>query len=149
MKDYSTYNTYQTLFNVPLTCLFLCLPVIIGSFIEGSNEEVIGWFAFGTMLLAPILFFPSLAVGALIAFIVRKQQLCRNKQDIGHSLLITFAVYFLGGILFWSVMHTLNSGELPFSVFLYFLLPLSLCACLTSWVFSRFLPTEIVNNTDK
>lgn len=153
MKDYSAYNTYQSVFSVPLTYIFYCLYIIVFSYIDGSGVQIWGWIPFATAILAPILILPSLIVGALIAWIVRKMQLCRNKKDILISLLITFAVYSVAGIIVFIVMLILFGGEFDLKGFFiyYFMLffPASLCACLTSWVFSRFLPTEIVNNTDK
>lgn len=152
MEDYKTYTTMQSILNVPLTYIFYCLYIIVFSYIEGSGSQIWGWIPFVTLILSPILILPSLIIGALIAYAVRKKQLCRNKQDILFSLLITFVVYSGAEVLVIIVMNILLSGNFSLENFFVgysvLLLPISLCACLTSWIFARFLPTEIIDNTN-
>lgn len=143
-KDYTLYATCQ-FFNVSLTFIFICLFLLVVGLITGSNiTEIFGYIVFGLVLLIPVLIIPALVVSILISSLVVKFQLNRNKIDILKSLFITFCVYLLAGIIVNISIMIISKNKDSINdflvIFFLFECPIALFGCLSSLIFSYFLP---------
>ena len=153
-QDYKKYRTTQCICNVPLSIVLFCLcyTIIWVLFGKISFNEAIGWVMLGGIFLSPILIISSLFVGKWISSRVEKLRLCRNKKDIVYSLWITFYIYLIIGfgflLFFLLVMSSYNSITYIFPLLFVFVIPISLCACFISLIFSYFLPTKTFNTNE-
>ena len=161
---YKTYRILLCIFNIPLTLIIFCFVSFIVTIpialLTNSNfdkaVEPIGWIAFGALLGLPFLIIPSAIIGFIISSQVEKLKLCRNKEDIRQSLIITTILYGVITVLV-SIMLIIsiwtdpspdvNRLKYTFLILIYGL-ALVFSACLTSLIFSCFLPTETLNTNE-
>ena len=100
-SKYKEYRIMQCIFNVPLTLMIfsvvafiITLPIALLTNTNFDRAlEPVGWIVLGAMLGWIILIIPSVLAGLWISRQVEKLKLCRNKEDIPQSLIITVKLY--------------------------------------------------------
>ena len=153
-QDYKKYRILQKILTVPLTLIIFCfvhllilLPIkrLFGT--HFYSENYIEWILVGTIILTPVLIIPSIFVGRWISRQVEDCLLYRSREDIFNSLLITFKSYFIIGMIILTVLSIAPEITIQdlLELFFYFIIPISLSACLVSFMLSYFLPTKIFN----
>ena len=147
-SKYKEYRIMQCIFNVPLTLMIfsivafiITLPIALLTNTNFDRAlEPVGWIVLGAMLGWIILIIPSVLAGFWISRQVEKLKLCRNKEDIRQSLIITVKLYawvtVLPSIMLIFSSHNLKSS---FLILIYGLI-IVFSACLTSLILSYFLP---------
>lgn len=147
-SKYKKYRIMQYIFNVPLTLMIfsivafiITLPIALLTNINFDRAlEPVGWIVLGAMLGWIILIIPSVLAGLWISRQIEKLKLCRNKEDIRQSLIITVKLYawvtVLPSIMLIFSSHNLKSS---FLIWIYGLI-IVFSACLTSLILSYFLP---------
>lgn len=147
-SKYKEYRIMQYIFNVPLTLMIfsivafiITLPIALLTNTNFDRAlEPVGWIVLGAMLGWIILIIPSVLAGLWISRQVEKLKLCRNKEDIRQSLIITVKLYawvtVLPSIMLIFSSHNLKSS---FLILIYGLI-IVFSACLTSLILSYFLP---------
>lgn len=147
-SKYKEYRIMQCIFNVPLTLMIfsvvafiITLPIALLTNTNFDRAlEPVGWIVLGAMLGWIILIIPSVLAGLWISRQVEKLKLCRNKEDIRQSLIITVKLYawvtVLPSIMLIFSSHNLKSS---FLILIYGLI-IVFSACLTSLILSYFLP---------
>lgn len=138
-KKYTKYSGIQS-FNLPLVYLYFVGIFLVWANTKGGETMLLLWFVFAPLMMLPISILPAIFIWLYIAHRVKKQKLCKNKEDITTSLWITLEAYLLTGIVI-SVILAFIFNDPKFFMYLITLTAFScVLGCLNSWIFSYFLP---------